>query len=250
MNAVDRELEAIVRREADSVSPPDGAMERGWARLMAELPGDDGGPGDGGGPGGAAPPAVRPVPLAKAVPLLKAVPLAALLVVGALVSWGPGSEPALVVESLPIASEPAPLHEAPISIPYGPVSGVALPPAAPAAPATEAPEVAAPPRSTTARPRVGGEEDDFAGELKLLAAGQAAIQRGQLGEGLTLLRSHKQRFPRGHFAQERDALIAIARCEGGQARAREAGQKFLQTNSDSIHAERVRSACKLDESDR
>ena len=250
MNAVERELEAIVRREADSVSPPEGAKERGWARLMATLPGDDGGPGDGGGSGGAAPPAVRPGPLMKAVPLMKAMPLAALLVVGALVSWGLGGEPTLVADSLAMASEPERLHGSLISIPYGPVPGVALPPVAPEAPATDVPEVSAPPRSTAARPRVGGEEDDFAGELQLLAAGQAAIQRGELGEGLTLLRSHKQRFPRGHFAQERDALIAIARCEGGQARAREAGQKFLQTNSDSIHAERVRSACKLDEIDR
>jgi len=172
------------------------------------------------------------------------------MLVGALVSsWGLGGEPAIVADSVVVASAPVLLHEAPISIPFGPAPGVALPPA-PAVLVPDAPEVAAPPRSTAARPRAGGEEDDFAGELKLLAAGQAAIQRGDLGAGLTLLRSHKQRFARGHFAQERDALIVIARCEGGQARARAAGQKFLQTNSDSIHAERVRSACKLDDVDR
>ena len=120
MNAVDRELEAIVRREADSVSPPDGAMERGWARLMAELPGDDGGPGDGGGPGGAAPPAVRPVPLAKAVPLLKAVPLAALQVVDLPLliaaarlrdSHGDGEQPGAQARSTLELREPARDHE-------------------------------------------------------------------------------------------------------------------------------------------
>jgi hypothetical protein len=249
MNAVDSELEAIIRREADSVSPPEGAKERGWARLMAELPGDEGEPSDGGGPGGAAP-SVRPVPLPKTAPLLKMLSVATLLVVGALVSWGLGGEPASVADGLPTVSELARLHGSPISMPSGPAPGVALPPIASAAPVTEKPEVSAPSRSTAARPRVGGEEDNFAGELKLLAAGQAAIQRGELREGLALLRSHKQRFPRGHFAPERDALIAIARCESGQARAREAGEKFLRANPDSIHAERVRSACEIDETEK
>lgn len=254
MSAVDSELEAIIRREAEGVKPPEGAKARGWARLAAALPrdgggpDDEGGPGDGGGAGGGSAPA-GPVPVLKAVPLLKALPLAVLLVAGALVSWGMGREPPVVADRLSGAPEPAPALSfgSPVHIPFAPEPGAALPIVAPEA-STAEPEVPAPARAT-ARPRADDGEDNFAGELSLLAAGQAAIQRGELREGLALLRSHKQRFPRGHFAQERDALIAIARCEGGQAGAREAGHKFLQANAASIHADRVRTACKLEEND-
>lgn len=256
MSAVERELEAIIRREADGVRPPEGAKERGWARLAAALPtdgggpDDEGGPDDGGGPdGGSAPPA-GPVPPLKAVPLLKVVPLVVLLVVGgALVPWGMGGGPPVVADSLPGAPEPAPafLFGAPVHIPFAPEPSAAPPSAAREASTGES-GVSAPAR-TTPRPRADDGEDNFAGELSLLAAGQAAIQRGELREGIALLRTHKQRFPRGQFAQERDALIAIARCEGGQAGAREAGRKFLQANAESIHAERVRAACKIEENE-
>jgi hypothetical protein len=248
MNVVDGEIQALIRSEADHVRPPERAKERGWARLMAAIPGGEGGPGDEGGPGGASPsvrivPAPKVVPSLKAVPLVKAGPLIALLVVGALVTWGAGRQPAIVADTIEAAVEPAVLHDAPISVPFASEPVVSVPMVAPAVPAPI--EVPAPARPVAAKPRPVSDEDSFAGELSLLAAGQAAIQSGDLRKGIALLRSHKQRFPRGQFAQERDALIAIARCEGDQAGARAAGQKFMQTNPDSIHADRVRTACDL-----
>lgn len=251
MNDVDRELEALIRGEAEDVRPPEGAKARGWERLMAATtegsgPDEDGGPGDAGGPGGGLPPPPAPTPVLKIVPLLKAAPIAALVVAGALLTWQKVGEPPVVADTLAPALDPAAtaLFGAPMHIPFA--AEPAAPP--PSAPPELPPDVSAtPPPRLTAKPRVDPEEDNFAGELSLLAAGQAAIQRGELREGLALLRSHKQRFPRGHFAQERDALIAIARCDSNQSGARAAGQKFLQANGDSIHAERVRAACKLDE---
>lgn len=245
MSAVERELEAIIRQESDGVRPPEGAKERGWARLTAALSNDEGGPDGEGGPGrGSAPPPspaplLKAAPLVRVVPLVKVVPLVLLLLAGALVSWGIGGGPPVVVDDMPGEVEFAPLFDAPVHIPYAPEPGVAPPIVAPES------GVPALTKVSTPRPRIDDGEDTFAGELSLLAAGQAAIQRGDLREGLALLRSHKQRYPRGHFAQERDALIAIARCEGGQLGARAAGQKFLQANAQSIHIERVRSACKL-----
>ena len=109
----------------------------------------------------------------------------------------------------------------------------------------EAPASIVAPRAPLKRPAPVEQVDDFEGELKLLAAGRAAIQRGALAEGLALLKRHKQKFPRGHFAQERDALLAIARCEAGQAGAIEAGRNFIKSSPDSIHADRVRTSCKL-----
>jgi len=48
VNVFDRELQAILHDEAKQVRPPDGAKERGWARLMAAVQGGEGGPGEGG----------------------------------------------------------------------------------------------------------------------------------------------------------------------------------------------------------
>ena len=234
MNATDRELEALIRSEADLVRPPDGAKERGLARLMAAAPDGEGGPGEG-GPGGASP-AVPAVPVLKVVPalkgaslIIKVVPLVTLLIVGVLVTWGLADSPAIVADAIDAEVEPKPGPAAPL---------VALD-----TPPITIPEAKTRPRLTP-KPPPASDEDNFADELGLLAEGQAAIQRGELAQGLALLRSHKQRFPRGQFAQERDALIAIARCERGQAGAQAAGEKFVQTHPGSIHAERVRAACK------
>lgn len=248
MNAADRELEALIRSEADLVRPPDGAKERGLARLMAAAPDGEGGPGEG-GPGGSPPavPALKVVPAVKGASLIiKVVPLVTLLMAGALVTWGLADPPAIVADAIEAEVEPKPAtlyNSVPITIPSAPEPGPA-PLAALDAPPPAIPEAKTRPR-LTAKPPPASDEDNFADELGLLAAGQAAIQRGELAQGLALLRSHKQRFPRGQFAQERDALIAIARCEGGQAGAQTAGEKFVQTHPESIHAERVRAACKF-----
>ena len=251
MNAADRELEALIRSEADLVRPPDGAKERGLARLMAAAPDGEGGPGEG-GPGGASP-AVPAVPVLKVVPalkgaslIIKVVPLVTLLIVGVLVTWGLADSPAIVADAIDAEVEPKPAtlyNGVPITIPFAPKPGPAAPLVALDTPPITIPEAKTRPRLTP-KPPPASDEDNFADELGLLAEGQAAIQRGELAQGLALLRSHKQRFPRGQFAQERDALIAIARCERGQAGAQAAGEKFVQTHPGSIHAERVRAACK------
>ncbi|HRI06509.1 MAG TPA: hypothetical protein PKW35_01765, partial [Nannocystaceae bacterium] len=143
MSAVERELEAIIRREAEDVRPPEGAKARGWERLVAALPtdpgdeggpgdggeggpgdGGEGGPGDGGGGGGSALPA-GPVPLLKAAPVLKVVSLAVLLAVGAVVWSEVGGGPPVVAGDLPRELEPAPaLHFGTrIHIPFAPEPG-------------------------------------------------------------------------------------------------------------------------------
>ena len=245
MNAADRELEALLRSEADLARPPDGAKERGLARLMAAVADGEGGPGEG-DPGGAPPavPALKVAPALKGASLIiKVVPLVTLLIVGALVTWGLADSPAIVADAIDAEVEPKPatLYSAPITIPFAPEQGPA-PLVALDTPPPAIPEAKTRPRMTAKPP--ASDEDNFADELGLLAAGQAAIQRGELAQGLALLRSHKRRFPRGQFAQERDALIAIARCERGQAGAQAAGEKFVQTHPGSIHADRVRAACK------
>ena len=64
----------------------------------------------------------------------------------------------------------------------------------------------------------GGEP--FKGELELLQRAQAAYTRHEFSSALTLLDDHSRRFPRGHLAEERDALRV--RCLLGAGRGGEA----------------------------
>jgi len=230
MNDVERELRAIIRREEAGVIPPEGARERGWARLSATLA------------AGAPSPEPAPPIAAPRTPWLRIVPFTALLV-GALVSlgaWLGRREPTPAI-TIATVLEPEP-QVAPmvLSLPFAPV--VERTPPAPAEPATATPTTA---RSTPPRPAAGTDEDAFAAELRLLAAAQAAIGRGELTAGLAALRTHARRYPGGHFAQDRDALLAIARCEDKQPAGPAAGRRFLAANATSIHADRVRAACGL-----
>jgi hypothetical protein len=236
VTAVDDELRAIIRREAASVVPPDGARERGWERLAATLAAGD---------VVAEPAAPAPAPR---TPWLRVVPLTT-LIVGVLATAGVALGGREVAEPAAIAAtvDPEPrLFPLPLVRPPAPVGEAASPPSPPidAAPATLETGLAAPRRPAPPRPPAA-DEDAFAAELQLLATAQAAIQRGDLRQGLAALRRHAQLYPSGHFAQDRDALQAIARCEGEQANAPAAGRRFLAANPTSIHAERVRSACGL-----
>jgi hypothetical protein len=224
MNAIDRELQAIRERELVSVTPPQAARERGWTRLAASVA------------AGVPPPVEVVLPPLRRAPWLRVVPLAVLLAVGSLILARPGGdEPAIVAATIELPAEPvAEVGLPPVQIPLAPRSE-----AAPGA-KTPGPTV---PRRVAARPAAVEDDDSFAAELRLLAMAQAAIGRGELEQGLRLLRAHARRYPQGHFAQDRDALGAIARCEGGQATARVAGRKFLAAHPESIHAEQVRVAC-------
>ncbi|MDC0669827.1 hypothetical protein [Nannocystis radixulma] len=228
MNDVERELRAIIRREEASVIPPEEARERGWARLSATLA------------AGAPDPEPAPPVVAPRTPWLRIVPSTALLV-GALASlgaWlGPREPPQAIMIAAALEPEPqvAPLV---LSRPFAPV-------VTPTAPEEPAPVTPASARPTPPRPATGIDEDAFAAELRLLATAQAALGRGELNAGLAALRTHARRYPGGHFAQDRDALLAIARCEAKQPAGPAAGRRFLTANATSIHADRVRTACGL-----
>jgi len=236
MNAIDRELRAIRERERASVTPPEEARERGWARLAASVAAGVPAPVE----------VVLPPAPARRGPWLRVVPLAVLVLVGSLILLaGGGDDPAIAAVRIEVPGEPVvEVGLPPVQIPLASPGEVA--------PVSTTPASLPTPRRIAAR-RAGGDnvdavndaadEDSFAAELRLLAQAQAAIGRGELEAGLRLLRAHARRYPRGHFAQDRDALAAIARCEGGQATALAAGRKFLEAHPESIHAERVRVAC-------
>lgn len=110
-----------------------------------------------------------------------------------------------------------------------------------------------PPRATrgshepTARPNPPTPTDEpgsLAAEAESLARAQAALQRGEPDDALTVLTAHARRFPRGALREEHDALRAIALCAADRAReGRGEAQAFLRAHPTSPLAERVRTAC-------
>ena len=77
------------------------------------------------------------------------------------------------------------------------------------APSIESPTVA-PSHAVTARParatRVGGEAGRFDAELDLVQRAHGAYTRRDFSGALILVAEHARRFPRGHLAEQREAL--------------------------------------------
>lgn len=102
-------------------------------------------------------------------------------------------------------SEP-PVSAAPVATPARVASA-----GTPAAPEPEAEELPPAPPQRVLRPRSRSSfrtaaGDRFTGELELLQRAQAAYTRREFSGALALLAEHARRFPRGHLAEERDAL--------------------------------------------
>jgi hypothetical protein len=79
-------------------------------------------------------------------------------------------------------------------------------------------------------------------EIELLRRAQLAL-RARPREAYQLTEEHRQRFPNGAFALERDALAIQALISAGDAAmARDLAESFLKVHPDSPHAHRFREA--------
>jgi hypothetical protein len=93
-------------------------------------------------------------------------------------------------ETLPKSAPPMP--SAPVTM-VGPAPAALAPPAEPSA---------APSRSARSTTR----EDPFTAELELLQRAHAAYTRRDFSVALTLVGEHARRYPKGHLAEQREAL--------------------------------------------
>lgn len=81
-----------------------------------------------------------------------------------------------------------------------------------------------------------------AGELQLLQSAQAAL-RVRPREAFQLTQRHRQLYPHGEFAQERDALAIQALMRAGETEsARKLAEVFVRSFPESPHAHRFREA--------
>ncbi len=111
--------------------------------------------------------------------------------------------PKTVIVSATVAATSAP----PSDLPLAPASALAAP--SEEAPAPSASVAVAPPSSASAEVP-GVRKSTMRAERILLEAANAAIIRGDYAAAIASLQQHKQTYPRGELAQERDILMAQA----------------------------------------
>jgi hypothetical protein len=126
---------------------------------------------------------------------------------------------------------------------------------APSTAPTEAPlvnEQAAPPPKVASAATKPAPNEEVPGaptlalraELELMTAAQAALRDGRAAESLEFLERYDRAFPGGQLLGERLAAEVFAACQlGDRARATRAATRFLQRDSGSLLADRVRRSC-------
>ena len=193
---LDPELHALLRRRSvERRAPPDlraRVLDRAWAIVAA---------------GGAIPPPASRPNLAAAPPM----PLARRgvrlwLAMAASVAIAGGAVGALAALHGRAAQRPMPSSAAsasPILITHGgssPDESGELPTAAPERAARAAPE------RPSRRAHVAAEVDRLIAEVDLVQRAHAAYTRRDFSGTLALVAEHARRFPKGHLAEEREAL--------------------------------------------
>jgi hypothetical protein len=118
-------------------------------------------------------------------------------------------------------------------------------------PAGEAPAVAIH-HAVTARParpaRAGGAADPFTAELDLLQRAHAAYTRRDFAGALTLVAEHARRFPKGHLAEQREALRVRSLAGSGRSdEAHRAAAAFAAGFPRSVLLPRVEGDAKASE---
>jgi hypothetical protein len=169
-------------------------------------------------------PPIEPAPVVLSVrsPEPEPAPPVAQVAPPATASPAPSSAPARAVVSA--QASPAPPAAS---------TGVALAPTAPTAP-TEDP-TARPGPEPSVRPQTLLDE-----ERGLLERGRVALARRDWVSSLEAVRAHRQRFPKGQLAEERDALEVQGLAAGGHtADARRRGEAFLVAYPQSMLRGRI-----------
>ncbi|HVY32313.1 MAG TPA: hypothetical protein VHB79_37510 [Polyangiaceae bacterium] len=183
------------------------------------------------------------------VPFVKGICVGLLLsggvAVGAHQLSSSGAPSAPVVVAAPSTNAPAPQQPAPT-----PLSTITPPSSTPTeAPVSEQALPSAKAANAASRPAPSEEIPEapalaLRAELELMTAAQTALRDGRAAESLAFLERYDRTFPGGQLLGERLAAEVFAACQlGDRARATRAATRFLQRDSGSLLAERVRRSC-------
>jgi hypothetical protein len=88
--------------------------------------------------------------------------------------------------------------------------------------------------------------DGFADELALLRRAERATRSGDALLARSLIAELDARFPKTALRQERAALLVLVACATHEPAAQAGAREFMQRHEQSVHLDRIRSACQLD----
>jgi hypothetical protein len=144
--------------------------------------------------------------------------------------------------SAAIAAVPPPVEE-PSPVPVQmPATQIANPPPDPDP--APAPSVAKVPPHRSADPaRPPPSSGTLAAEAALIARAQAALGAHDPSAALAAIDEHATRYPKGQFADEREALRIVAGCSIGRSDARAKADRFLRAHPTAPLASRIRKEC-------
>jgi hypothetical protein len=126
-----------------------------------------------------------------------------------------------------------------------PTSSATASPRAPT-PSTTVLPAPAPAPATRHRREPAPPAPSLSDEMQHMRPAQLALAAGDPQTALTRLEDYARAFPEGRLREEHLALRAIARCQLGSTGAADEATRFLQAHPDSMFAERVRGACKIE----
>jgi hypothetical protein len=101
-------------------------------------------------------------------------------------------------------------------------------------------------RERTGAPSRAAAADGFAEELSLLRRAERATRSGDALLARSLIAELDARFPKTALRQERAALLVLVACATGEPAAQAGAREFMERHEQSVHLDRIRSACQLD----
>jgi hypothetical protein len=101
-------------------------------------------------------------------------------------------------------------------------------------------------RERTGAPSRATAADGFAEELALLRRAERATRSGDALLARSLIAELDARFPKTALRQERAALLVLVACATGEPAAQAGAREFMERHEQSVHIDRIRSACQLD----
>ncbi len=90
-------------------------------------------------------------------------------------------------------------------------------------------------------PAVAPKDDGLQRELELLRQAREALRAGRSAGAKASLRAHALSYPQGQLAEEREALLVVVRCTGGEVNTGRAA--FERSHPRSHHLPSIRLAC-------
>lgn len=96
-------------------------------------------------------------------------------------------------------------------------------------------------RSEAVEPKIQAPDDSLQRELEMLRQAREALREGRSAGAKASLRAHALAYPQGQLAEEREALLVVVRCIGGEANTGRLA--FERSHPGSHHLPSIRVAC-------